>query len=119
MQTLNRSKCREGREGNRENCIISREQRLHISYKDDRLGNIDVIARPIIEHNYPAIYANLYLVEKYFEEKSNKGKVRITTGGLITEKKGKLVMELLTSGGLIIDRKTVNDLIMEHIRKAV
>ena len=37
----------------------------------------------------------------------------------ITEKKGKLVMELLTSGGLIIDRKTVNDLIMEHIRKAV
>ena len=82
------------------------------------MGNIDVIAGPIIEHNYPAIYANLYLVEKYFEEKSNKGKVRITTGGLITEKKGKLVMELLTSGGLIIDRKTVNDLIMEHIRKA-
>lgn len=92
---------------------------LHISYKDNRLGNIDVIAGPIIEHNYPAIYANLYLVEKFFEEKSNKGKVRITTGGLITEKKGKLVMELLTSGGLIIDRKTVNDLIMEHIRKAV
>lgn len=92
---------------------------LHISYKDDRLENIDVIAGPIIEHNYPAIYANLYLVEKYFEEKANKGKVRITTGGLITEKKGKMVMELLTSGGLIIDRKTVNDLIMEHIRKAV
>lgn len=92
---------------------------LHISYKDDRLENINVIAGPIIEHNYPAIYANLYLVEKYFEEKSKKGKVRITTGGLITEKKGKLVMELLTSGGLIIDRKTVNDLIMEHIRKAI
>lgn len=47
---------------------------LHISYKDDRLENIDVIAGPIIEHNYPTIYANLYLVEKCFEEKSKKGK---------------------------------------------
>lgn len=92
---------------------------LHISYKDDRLENIDVIAGPIIEHNYPTIYANLYLVEKCFEEKSKKGEVRITTGGLITEKKGKLVMELLTSGGVIIEGKTVNDLIMEHIRKTV
>lgn len=30
MQTLNRSKCREGREGDRGGSIISREQRLHI-----------------------------------------------------------------------------------------
>lgn len=105
--------------GNVNKVQIDEYGQLHISYKDDRLNNIDVIAGPIIEHNYPVVYANLHLVEKYFEEKRNIGEVHLTTGGLITEKKGKVVMELLTNGGLRIDGKTVNDLIMENIRKAV
>lgn len=45
--------------------------------------------------------------------------VRITTGGLITEKNGKIVMELLTDGGLRIDGKTINNLLLENIRRAI
>ena len=40
MQTFNRSKCREGREGNRGGCIISREQRLHIRELIGKQGKI-------------------------------------------------------------------------------
>ena len=40
MQTLNRSKCREGRAGDRGGCIISREQRLHIRELIGKQGKI-------------------------------------------------------------------------------
>ena len=39
-QTLARSKCREGSEGDREGCIISREQRLHIRELIGKQGKI-------------------------------------------------------------------------------
>lgn len=40
MQTLNRSKCREGRDGNRENCIVCREWGLHIRKFIGKQGKI-------------------------------------------------------------------------------
>ena len=92
---------------------------LHINYKDDRLSNIEVIAGPIIEHNYPTVYASLYLAEKYLFDNKKEKEVRITTGGLVTEKNGKIVMELLTDGGLRIDGKTINNLLLENIRRAI
>ena len=45
--------------------------------------------------------------------------VSVTTGGLVTEKKGKIVMELLTDGGLRIDGKTINNLLLENVRKSI
>lgn len=92
---------------------------LHINYKDDRLSNIEVIAGAIIEHNYPTVYANLNLAEKYFGDNKKEKEVRITTGGLVTEKNGKIVMELLTNGGLRIDGKTINNLLLEKVRKSI
>ncbi len=92
---------------------------LHIIYQDDRLSNIEVIAGPIIEHNYPVVYANLYLAEKYFIDNNNEKEIRVTTGGLINERNGKIIMELLTDGGMRIDRKTINNLLLENVRKAI
>lgn len=60
-----------------------------------------------------------YLAEKYFLDNKKEKEVRITTGGLVTEKNGKIVMELLTDGGLRIDGKTINNLLLENIRRAI
>lgn len=103
--------------GNAKSVKLDEHGQLCVEYKEDRLGNIEVIAGPIIEHNYPAIYVNLYLAEKYFNENNDKKEIRVTAGGLITEKKGRLTMELLTDGGLRIDGKSINELRLENMKK--
>lgn len=105
--------------GNAKHIELDEYGQLHINYKDDRLSNIEVIAGAIIEHNYPTVYANLYLAEKYFGDNRKEKEVSVTTGGLVTEKKGKSVMELLTDGGLRIDGKTINNLLLENVRKSI
>lgn len=104
--------------GNAKQVKLDEYGQLHIAYKDERLGNIDVVAGPIIEHNYPTLYPYLYLTEAYFNANKEKKDVRVTAGGLITEKKGRITMELLTDGGLRIDGKSIKNLIVANMNKA-
>lgn len=64
---------------------------LHVECNEERLNNIKVFAGPIIENNYPTVYKNLYLSEKYLD-KNNSGNIMITAGGLIIEKNGRITM---------------------------
>ncbi len=105
--------------GNAKSVRVDEHGQLRIEYKEERLSNIEVIAGPIIEHNYPAIYDSLYLVEKYFNANEGKREIRVTAGGLITERNGRIIMELLTDGGVRIDGKSINNLRLANINKAV
>lgn len=105
--------------GNAKSVRVDEHGQLHIEYMEERLNNIEVIAGPIIEHNYPTIYDNLYLVEEYFATNVGKRKIRVTTGGLITERNGRIIMELLTDGGVRIEGKSVNNLRLANIGNGV
>ena len=101
--------------GNAKRVTVDEHGQLHIEYKEERLNNIEVIAGPIIEHNYPSIYSSLYLAEEYFNANVGKREIRVTAGGLINERNGRIIMELLTDGGVRIEGKSINNLRLANI----
>lgn len=103
--------------GNAETVDINKHGELVVSYKEERLKNIQVILGSIYEHNNPTEFHFLYLAKQYFDLASRSHNVKIAAGGLVNTRNGKLILDVQANGALRVDGKTIKRMMVENAKR--